>query len=238
MGDDEGSTDGACCCPPELDELDVLAAVDGEASVAVYAHLEQCSACASRAQQLRTLQGQLRQQLFRLFCPSSDELAACIQADTSGPLNAHITNHILGCPSCQSDLALLASIVARPPHSTPPPPLHRVIAQPQPRAPTKGHTWSQPDTRLYRAGTLRISLSLERYGNPLGLRLRGTLRGTRQRAITASLISSGRVISSTPLDFYGSFTLNDVPNGAVLSLRLPTYEIVVEALQHLLHEYY
>src|SRR4026207_988621 len=67
---------GACSCPPALDDLDLIAAIDGEASEDVLGHLRDCPCCAERAQDFAQLQELRRRRLYRVLCPSSEELVA------------------------------------------------------------------------------------------------------------------------------------------------------------------
>lgn len=114
------STAEPCSFPPALDDLALLAAVDGEAGAAIYDHLAHCSACAARAQAFADLQAQLRSRLFRLFCPSSEELAAFHQDMLGSERQAEIAQHLDQCPHCQHELRILGAMLSQPPPSIPP----------------------------------------------------------------------------------------------------------------------
>ena len=82
--DDNVQAAGGCHFPPELDDLALIAAIDGEADAEVVAHLRTCPHCAGRARHFADLQGLLRQQFFRMFCPASDTLVAFQQGLLAG----------------------------------------------------------------------------------------------------------------------------------------------------------
>ena len=109
-----------CSSLPALDDLALLAAVDGEADAATYNHLTHCSACAARAQVFAELQAQLRSRLFRLVCSSSEELAAFHQGMLDSERQAEIARHLGQCPHCQNELRILGAMLSQPPPSSPP----------------------------------------------------------------------------------------------------------------------
>lgn len=222
----------ACAYPPELDDVELIAAADGEASAKTYAHLGACPGCAARAEAVTELQSQLRERLYRLFCPTSDELATFAQGLMVADMRDVVADHVISCPHCLGELNMLAAITATPPHRSPALPLRRVVAYPGSPDVSLSTSPALNDPIVYHAGALRIVLSVERQRGAAGTRLRGVLRGNRPQVVTASLLCNNRVISSSLLDGQGGFILDDVPAGdVVLSLRLADYEVVVEALR-------
>jgi len=232
MVEQRSDRNSLCVYPPGLDDVELIAAADGEASTEVYAHLAACSGCAARSQALNDLQGQLRERLYRLFCPTSDELAALTQGIMVPEMRAGIAAHVSTCPHCRGELDMLEAIIAKPPDRPRTLPLRRVVAyQRNPDSPNSSPL-DLNEPIFYYAGTLRIALSVERQRGAAGVRLRGVLRGNAPQVVTASLLSNNRVISSSILDGQGGFTLDDLPSGEILlSLRLADYEVVVEALR-------
>ena len=93
------------------------------------------------------------------------------------------------------------------------------------------------DHSAIRRRHLELTLDVQRIaGRPGRVVLVGMLfdeeapPGEMQRA-TASLLEGGFVVSSTALDELGNFVLDDIaPGDYSLSLRLPQFEVVVEAL--------
>ncbi len=109
-----------CSSPPALDDLALIAAIDNEADAATRAHLAHCAACAARAQAFAELQTQLRSRLFRLFCSSSEDLAAFHQGMLDPERQAEIAQHLSQCPHCQRELRILGSMLSQPPPTMPP----------------------------------------------------------------------------------------------------------------------
>lgn len=114
------SAAGPCSSPPALDDLALIAAVDNEADDATRAHLARCRACAARAQAFADLQAQLRSRLFRLFCPSSEELSAFQQHTLDAARHAELVEHLQQCPHCQNELQILSAMLGQPPPSSAP----------------------------------------------------------------------------------------------------------------------
>jgi len=112
-----------CCQSHALDDLALIAAIDGEASPEVMAHLRSCSYCAARAQGFAHLQGQLRKQFFRMFCPSTDDLVAFHHGMRSEIQRAELDTHLRDCPHCQRELRLLKQIASEALSGRAPPPL-------------------------------------------------------------------------------------------------------------------
>ena len=90
MVDHKQAAEG-CTWPIALDDLALIAAIDGEAGPEVMAHLRDCPYCSERAHVFDNMQGLLRKQLFRMFCPTSEELAAYQQGLLKGGQQALIT---------------------------------------------------------------------------------------------------------------------------------------------------
>jgi hypothetical protein len=234
---------GICRCPPSPNEIDLIAAVDGEAEEEVVAHLRDCPHCAQRAREIDELQQLLRQRLYRILCPSSDDLLAYRQGWLDERRMSELRNHLRDCPHCGSELRLLDEAAGAPPWPPPISRLRRLIAmalpsQPQPLAVYGGLRGAGYGGQYaYRAEHLELTLDVQRIsGRPDRVVLVGMLfdeeapPGELQRA-TASLLEGDFVVSSAALDELGNFVLDDIaPGDYSLSLRLPELEVVVEAL--------
>ena len=233
-----------CSCPPVLDDLALIAAVDGEADEATLDHLRNCPHCAHRAHDFDQLQRLLRQRLFRILCPSSDELAAYQRGWLDAPRHEQIREHVRDCPFCSSELRLLIEAAQVEPTATPSSGLRRIIAVAltplrAPFTPAYGglRAGGYSGQYAYRAENLELTLDIQRAsGRPGRLALVGMLlneeglAGGMSRA-TASLVSENLIVSSATLDDLGSFVIEDLaPGNYSLSLRLPDLEVVVEAL--------
>jgi hypothetical protein len=109
MVDHKQAAEG-CSWPVALDDLALIAAIDGEAGPDVMAHLRDCPYCSERAHVFAEMQGLLRKQLFRMFCPTSEELAAYQQGLLNGDQQAHIAEHLKECPHCTREFNLLEQL--------------------------------------------------------------------------------------------------------------------------------
>jgi hypothetical protein len=234
---------GICRRPPSPNELELIAAVDGEADKEVVAHLRDCPHCAQRAHAIDELQQLLRQRLYRILCPSSDDLLAYRQGWLDEHRTLDVRKHLHDCPHCTSELRLLDEAAGAPPWPPPINHLRRLVAMalPPQRQPIavygslRGAEYG--GQYAYRAEHLELTLDVQRVAaKPGRVVLVGMLfdeeapPGEMQRA-TASLLEGDFVVSSTALDELGNFVLDDIaPGDYSLSLRLPELEVVVEAL--------
>lgn len=112
MGNDQSA--GACSLTSALDDLDLIAAIDGEAHPDVLKHLQACSNCTARAREFAALQRLLREHLYRAFCPPSATLADFQQGLLGGAQRVLIARHIAECPHCARELWLLTDALKTP----------------------------------------------------------------------------------------------------------------------------
>lgn len=96
-----------CIAPPELDEIELLTFVDGEADARVTAHIERCPHCSKRAQHLRHLQGRLTTRLYRVTCPPTVELGEYHLGLLPSEQAASVAQHLAECPRCSHEVAQL-----------------------------------------------------------------------------------------------------------------------------------
>jgi hypothetical protein len=250
----------ACSCPVALDDLALIAAIDGEAGPEVMAHLRDCAYCSERARVFEEMQGLLRKQLFRMFCPTSDELAAYQQRLLYGDQHALITEHLKECPHCTREFNLLEqlsreTLPARSPPQTNgksaqahqsalPGKLRRIAAQlltpaPKPLAGAYGALRgpSHASHYAYHAENLQLILGVQRVVSRADRRMiHGALELEDELAdafsgATARLLRNDTLIRTAELDELGNFVLDDLAPGTYqLALCLPDREVIVEAL--------
>lgn len=94
-----------CISPPELEEMQLLAFLDGEAPADVSTHIARCPHCRERAQQLRRLQSALTARLYRATCPSTMELGEYQLGLLPAWKASEISQHVSMCPHCDRELA-------------------------------------------------------------------------------------------------------------------------------------
>ena len=108
-----GTPPMSCDEPPALSDLQLIAAIDGEAPPEVVRHLRSCPHCAERADALAQTQQHLRAQLYRAFCPSSQRLVEYRHGALGYEQRAAIATHVANCPHCTRELALVEQAVGR-----------------------------------------------------------------------------------------------------------------------------
>jgi len=258
MVDHKQAAEG-CNWPVALDDLALIAAIDGEAGPEVMAHLRDCHYCAERARVFEEMQGLLRKQLFRMFCPTSDELAAYQQGMLNGGQRAPITEHLKECPHCTREFNLLEQLSseALPARSPPwdqrigqnnrsvPSNLRRIAAElidTHPARPLVGaygalRLPSQTSQYAYHAENLQLTLGVQPVVSRADRRVvHGALELDDEiyesfDGATAHLLHNETLIRTAELDELGNFVLDDLAPGTYqLALRLPDREVIVEAL--------
>lgn len=244
--EDQRQEPGRCSRPPALGEIALIAAVDGEADADTVAHLRICQYCANRAHEFADLQGLLRKRLYRMFCPTSEELAAFHQGMLEHSQYTTISKHIADCPHCSRELRLLTEAlgVPPPPRSPPAPMPRRIVARligPQPLVPIAayGALRGSPGGAqyAYQAENMQLMLDIERAANRpgrlllLGLLLLDDSLPQGLRNATVNLLRGETIVGNSRLDDLGNFTIDNLAPGQYsLSLRLHDREIVVESL--------
>jgi hypothetical protein len=259
MVDHKQAAEG-CSWPVALDDLALIAAIDGEAGPDVMAHLRDCPYCSERAHVFADMQGLLRKQLFRMFCPTSEELAAYQQGLLNGDQQAHISEHLKECPHCTREYNLLEqlsreTLPARSPPQTNgknphahngvlPGRLRQIAAQllTPPANPLVGAYGalrgpSHASQYAYHAENLQLTLGVQRVVSRADRRvIHGALELDDElynvlTGATAYLSHNETLIRTAELDELGNFVLDDLDPGTYqLALRLPDREVIVEAL--------
>jgi hypothetical protein len=249
-----------CSWPVALDDLALIAAIDGEAGPEVMAHLRDCPYCSERARVFEDMQGLLRKQLFRMFCPTSEELAAYQQGLLNGDQRTLITEHLEDCPHCTREFNLLEQLSRETLPARSPPPtngtsahthndvlpskLRQIAAKllPSPAKPfadaygaLRGP--SHTSQYAYHAENLQLTLGVQRVVSRADRRvIHGALELDDElyevlSGATAHLSHNETLIRTAELDELGNFVLDDLAPGTYqLALRLPDREVIVEAL--------
>jgi hypothetical protein len=259
MVDHKQAAEG-CSWPIALDDLALIAAIDGEAEPDVMAHLRDCPYCSERAHVFADMQGLLRKQLFRMFCPTSEELAAYQQGMLSGDQKARITDHLKECPHCTREFNLLEQLSCETLPARSPPQINgksaqahsgtlsgklRQIAATLLEPPTNPFVGAygtlrgpaQASQYAYHAENLQLTLGVQRVVSRSDRRvIHGALELDDDQSdllsgATANLSHNETLIRTAKLDELGNFVLDDIDPGTYqLALRLPDREVIVEAL--------
>ncbi len=100
----------ACEAPSQIQEGDLLAFLDGDASAQVADHLDRCPACQADLAGLADTSALLGGALFRMNCPPTEKLLS-YQANLLGQgAGREIELHLQSCEFCQAELAELAAV--------------------------------------------------------------------------------------------------------------------------------
>lgn len=259
MVDHKQAAEG-CSWPIALDDLALIAAIDGEAGPDVMAHLRDCPYCSERAHVFADMQGLLRKQLFRMFCPTSEELATYQQGSLDGDQPVRISEHLKECPHCMREFNLLEQLSRETLPARSPPPtngksaqmhngalsgkLRQIAAQilTPPAKPLAGAYGalrgpSHASQYAYHAENLQLTLGVQRVVSRADRRvIHGVLELDDElydvfSGATAHLSHNETLIRTAELDELGNFVLDDLAPGTYqLALRLPDREVIVEAL--------
>jgi len=259
MVDHKQAAEG-CSWPIALDDLALIAAIDGEAGPDVMAHLRDCPFCSERAHVFADMQGLLRKQLFRMFCPSSEELAAYQQSMLNSDQQAHVSEHLKECPHCTREHHLLEQLSGETLPARSPPQtngksahahngtlkakLRQIAAQlltpaEKPLVGAYGALRgpSHASQYAYHAENLQLTLGVQRVVSRADRRvIHGALELDDElydvlTGATARLSHNETLICTAELDELGNFVLDDLDPGTYqLVLHLPDREVIVEAL--------
>lgn len=96
-----------CVFPPELDDKQLLAYLDGEADPATITHLDGCAYCREKAKTLDRFQKRLTNRLYRLTCPPSIELGEYHLRMLPASRMLVVAQHVRECPHCARELSEL-----------------------------------------------------------------------------------------------------------------------------------
>jgi len=233
-----------CIAPPELNEGQLIAAVEGEPPAQVRDHLERCPTCRARAEDLARLYAGLHARLHRLDCPPADALGefqlGLLTADQRAMIDAHLSH----CPRCRGERAQLdgyldslagdleLNIAER---------VKVLIARlvrgggdgPILGLAPAGVRGGDGGTLLYEAGPLQIALEiLPAPGSPGRSELLGLISGGDSEGLTTLLHADGRQVAAADVDPAGNFVLSDLAPGTyTLTLRGPGLEVQVPELR-------
>lgn len=89
-----------CIFPPELNEAQILAYLNGATDKQVIHHLERCPYCREKMEALDTLGKQLAGRFYRVTCPAPLDLGEYLLGMMSDARAQEIAKHIVECPHC------------------------------------------------------------------------------------------------------------------------------------------
>ena len=93
-----------CVTPTPLNDDELFATLDGEATTETLQHLKQCEHCAAKLERIRKFEESIHVVMHRVDCPSNDALAEYLLSNES---NKQIERHLETCVRCQEEVRLL-----------------------------------------------------------------------------------------------------------------------------------
>lgn len=100
-----------CVDPGAIQDWELEAYADGDVSPHVVEHLSRCPACRAWLAEALSLEGRLRQALYRLNCPSPDTLRDYYWRYLAAEQQRQVEHHLDRCPHCTAELAELKEFV-------------------------------------------------------------------------------------------------------------------------------
>lgn len=229
-----------CVAPPQLNDSQILAYIDGDAAVSVTAHLVDCPACRERARQLGRLMGRMTVMLYRLDCPTSLELGE-YQLGLLPEVNRSATAaHLTECPHCRAEIMQLQGFLADTAPELQPGLVTRVRvlvatllsgrSMPGPAlTPGLAGVRGGDAPLVYEAGDLQITLSVEWDQATNRHSLFGLILGAELPDGRVRLWRDQHLAGETRVDEFGNFVIMDleaaiydlVITGSELEVHLP-----------------
>ncbi|MBN1579577.1 MAG: hypothetical protein JXA89_02655 [Anaerolineae bacterium] len=228
-----------CIAPGEIQEGDLLAYIEGNASQSIKDHIARCPFCAGEAEALAQSDFALAAALYRADCPDTETL---LQYQV-GILPVHerrqIVQHIQKCPFCAKEVQRLSAL-DEPRHSIWEE-MRRaariVVEAVQADLPSylavAAHR-GEIDQRLYRTDRYDIVAGSERSGEIWCLRGRitcGGLTATELDGCAVRLVQQDKIIAKQTVDALGYFFFQNLDAGQYnLWVETPEDDIVVHTI--------
>lgn len=237
-----------CANNPQLDDVELLMTLDGEASPEVAMHVSQCPQCSLRAAELASAQRLATARLFRAACPSALELGEYRLGMLPAARTTAVQQHVTVCPHCAQEMAQLAAFMDSPdPYLQPAPwttlrqQVNVLVARlssgmqasglfgPPALAPAlAGLRGDVGGPLTYEAGDAQIILEIQRDEQRAGRHaLVGLVMGLDGQATQATLWREEQRIVSVAVDDLGNFTMDDLAPGE--------YELILAGAQDEVH---
>ncbi|RME13726.1 MAG: hypothetical protein D6802_00670 [Ardenticatenia bacterium] len=223
--------------------------VSGDIPENVRHHLETCESCRTRLAEIASLSSFAQRYLYRVVCPSPDDLALFADAPHhfSQEEQTRIQHHLDQCVECRTEYELLTEMLGLPltlPSSidlgtT----IRTIIARLRPTSassmsPTMALRGAAllPEGLVYETDDVLIVLDLEREHNA-AFSLSGFIssKETDQlvfEGVNVHLRRNGEVLQTTTIDEFDTFVFSNVPSGMYhLEIELPDARILIETVE-------
>ena len=238
-----------CVSPPELDDRQLMAYLDGVADNKVATHLERCPYCREKADHLARLQDRMTVRLYRLTCPSPTELGEYHLGLLSPAHATLVSQHLAECPHCTREVAQLKDYLRDLAPSVEFNPLERVKVLVARLA--RGGRWSggteraalapafaglrgaQEEPYVYQVDDVQIAIEVQDDPEHLDRKsLLGLVTGLDAHGLTVHLWRAEQEAGTASVDEAGNFVISHLPPGSYeLMLSGPEVEIHIQALE-------
>ena len=230
-----------CISAKPLTDSELLQFQDGESDHQVSEHLQSCIHCQQRYEALRDLQNKLGADLYRLHCPSPQELGD-YHLRLLPPENlALIKSHAADCLHCTRELHALEGYLDQLKTDLGITPVERIkilvakLIGGQESSGTGafapamvGVRGGESDARIFEAGDLQLTIVLQSDPDTPGERtLLGLALGTDVGDYSARLMHDGREIANVNLDDLGNFVFHGISSGS--------YDLILQGLDTEIH---
>lgn len=240
-----------CIRPPELEDAQLLAYLDGEADPATAEHLEKCAHCRERTERLALLSDHLTASLYRATCPSPVELGEYQLRLLDRGDAAAIRGHLAECPHCSREVGQLEIylgelapdleigllermregvrvVIARLTNGV----AGGMVGQPALSPAYAGLRGAEAEPLVYQAEGAQIVVEVqadaERPGRQAVL---GLVMGMDTSELVAHVWRTEERVTAVPVDELGNFVVRDLTSGRYdLILSGPEVEIHVQEL--------
>jgi anti-sigma factor RsiW len=236
-----------CVFPPELDDRQLLAYLDGETDSQVAHHLAQCPHCRENASRLAHLQDQLTARLYRISCPSSLELGDYQLGLLSTARAVVIAQHVNECPHCKREVSMLREYLNGEIEPTMQAGLAKRVNIMIARLVRGGQGWAQSPSvpgvvgirggdegpRIYQVDGVQLALEIQDdAGSPGRKVVLGLVTGLDSTGLRATLRQADQIVATTSADNAGNFVFSQLnPGNYQLILTRPEVEIHVQSLE-------
>lgn len=242
----------ACVSPPELENRELLAYLDGEGGREVVEHLQRCPHCRERAQQLAQFQDYMIVRMYRAECPSSTELGEHYLGVLPGERTEAIALHLAECPLCKHEVDQLRTYLADLEPGLETSPFEQVkehakiliarlvdgleggqVSEKPGRILAFAGLRGEEGACVYEVGNIQIAIEVqddtERPGRKAIL---GLVIGAEPAGMRAHLWQEERCIVTVPVDELGNFVIPGLVSGIYeLILGGPEVEVYIQELQ-------
>ncbi|HEY4688946.1 MAG TPA: hypothetical protein VIK33_06520 [Anaerolineae bacterium] len=237
-----------CVSPPELDDIQLMAYLDGEVDHSVVSHLAHCPYCRDKADRLAHLQHRLATRLYRIECPSPMELGEYHLGLLDSTRTATVARHLDECPHCTHEIAELKTYLN---HLAPTLELSlpdrikvliaRLVSGAQGAASERvtltpafaGIRGEQAGPAVYQTDGVQVAIEIQSdVEQPDRQVMLGLVTGLETRPLTAHLWQAERLVTTAPVDEAGNFVIPHLTPGRYeLILSGPDVEIHIQALE-------